>query len=219
MLNWKTTDTQGGALPTVATVQYKVVEHEYLNRSVPEEGPGSTHDVVSDVSKYVIWREELGSDMPADQVLAYLSDLLSDQMEEDNAFDCTEYNYFVYRNDGGKWKWVGKLTRIPEPDDPVEFEEYMATHCPHCGGTPEVHKERACEKCGDCLCGGYCDFVYEEEPEPDLMASCYFCGLVSCPGGCFEEKKACRTWLSESPSRHFWRAYYWLNSVLNRRAA
>jgi hypothetical protein len=95
-----------------------VVEHEYLNRSVPEEGWGSTHDVVSDVTKSVIWREELDSDMSDDQVLAYLSDLLSDQMEEDNAFDCTEYNYFVYRNDGGKWKWLGKLTRIPQLDEP-----------------------------------------------------------------------------------------------------
>lgn len=144
----------------MAITQYKVVEHEYLNRSVPEEDWGSTHDVVSDVSKYVIWREELDSDMPNEQVLAYLSELLSDQMEEDNAFDCVEYNYFVYRSDGGKWKWVGKLTRTPQPDDLYEYE---TDTCPHCGGSPEVHKERACEKCGDCLCGGWCDFIPELE--------------------------------------------------------
>jgi len=182
---------------------------------VPEEDWGSTHDVVSDVSKHVIWRDDLGSDMSDEQVLTYLSELLSDQMEEDNAFDCTEYNYFAYRNDGGKWKWVGKLMRIPQPDELVEFEEYTATHCPHCGGTPEVHKERACEKCGDCLCGGYCDFVYEEEP--DLMDSCYFCGSEDCPGGCDEETKCIRIWWSRA--RLFWRVYYWLRSVVNRRAA
>ena len=196
----------------MATTQYKVVEHEYLNRSVPEEGPGSTHDVVSDVSKYVIWREELEIGMTVEHVLAYFSDLLSDQMHEDNVFECTEYNYFVYRNDGGKWKWVGKLTRIPQPDETFEFEEYMATPCPYCGGTPEVHKERACEKCGDCLCGGWCDFTPDEEPDP--MDSCYFCGLADCPGGCSQEKKTCR--ILWSRLRLFWRACYWFRSLVNR---
>lgn len=100
----------------MATTQYKVFGHEYLNRSVPEEDGGSTHDVVSDVTKHVIWREELDDSMTKEQVLEYFSDLLSDQMEEDNAFDCMEYNYFVYRNDGGKWKWVGKLTRNSQCD-------------------------------------------------------------------------------------------------------
>lgn len=100
----------------VAITQYKVVEHEYLNRSVPEEGWGSTHDVMSDVSKYVIWREELEAGMTGEHALAYFSDLLSDQMQEDNAFECTEYSYFVYRNDGGKWKWVGSLTRATQHD-------------------------------------------------------------------------------------------------------
>jgi hypothetical protein len=100
----------------VVTTQYKVVENEYLNWSVPEEGPGSTHDVVSDVTKHVIWREDMDSEMTDEHVLAYLSDLLSDQMEEDNAFDNTEYNYFVYRNDGGKWKYVGRERVSPQID-------------------------------------------------------------------------------------------------------
>jgi hypothetical protein len=181
---------------------------------VPEEDWGSTHDVVSDVYKNVIWREEMDSEMMAEHVLDYFSDLLSDQMEEDNAFECTEYNYFVYRFDGGKWKYVGKLTRIPQPDED-ELEQYMATHCPHCGGTLEAHKERACEKCGDCLCGGWCDFVPEEEAH--LMDTCYFYGDAECAGGCFEEMKTCRVLWSHL--RLFWRAYYWLLSLVNRRAA
>ena len=98
----------------MATTQYKVVEHEYLNRSEPEEGPGSITDVVSDVCKYVIWHEELDSGMTSEHVLAYFIDLLSDQMQEDNIFESTEYNYFVYRNDGGEWKSVGTLTRNPD---------------------------------------------------------------------------------------------------------
>lgn len=193
----------------MATTQYKVVEHEYVNRSEPEEDWGSTHDVVSDVSKYVIWREELSDAMPDEQVLAYLSELLSDQMNEDSLFDCTEYNYFVYRNDGGKWKWVGKLTRIHPSDDFLYYEECAATHCRDCGGTPEIHKGRACEKCGDCLCGGWCDFVPEEEQDP--MNRCYFCKNPDCPGGCAEETKCIRIWWSRT--RFFWRVYYWLHDA------
>lgn len=88
--------------------------------------------------------------------------------------------------------------------------------CPHCGGTPDVHNERACEKCGDCLCGGWCDFVDEEESNLD---SCFYCNRAECNGGCYEEKYTLRVVWNTSHTLLFWRAYYWLRSVVNRRVA
>jgi len=84
--------------------------------------------------------------------------------------------------------------------------------CPHCGGTPEAHNERACKECGDCLCGGECGYDYE-------AGSCYFCNRVGCAGGCYEEKYTLRVVWSTSRTLLFWRAYYWLRSVVNRRVA
>lgn len=84
--------------------------------------------------------------------------------------------------------------------------------CPHCGGLPEVHNERACKECGDCLCGGECGYDYEAD-------ACYFCNRIGCEGGCYEEKYTLRVQWTTSYLRHFWRVYYWLHSLVNRRAA
>lgn len=84
--------------------------------------------------------------------------------------------------------------------------------CPHCGGTPQVHNERVCKECGDCLCGGECGYDYEAD-------SCYFCNRVGCEGGCYEEKYTLRVEWTTSHLRHFWRTFYWLRSLVNRRVA
>lgn len=93
----------------------------------------------------------------------------------------------------------------------AKYETELDT-CPHCGGTPEAHNERACKECGDCLCGGECGYDYEAD-------ACYFCNRVGCEGGCYEEKYTFRVEWTTSHLRHFWRAYYWLHSLVNRRAA
>ena len=88
-----------------------------------------------------------------------------------------------------------------------EAEAQQEDYCPNCGGDQKTHAERACSKCGECICDGYCNFVYTEMP-PE--ARCYFCGQVDCQGGCDEEKD-CRR-LSWSRLRHFWRLWYKLRS-------
>jgi hypothetical protein len=92
-------------------------------------------------------------------------------------------------------------------------EQYRATHCPDCGGLLATHDERCCKKCGSCLCGGLCDF------DPEEADACYFCQRTDCSGGCYEEKYTLRVEWTTSHLRHFWRAYYWLHSLVNRRAA
>jgi hypothetical protein len=95
--------------------------------------------------------------------------------------------------------------------DMIAMYEAERGTCPNCGGSPEVHNERACQECGDCLCGGECGYDYEAD-------RCYFCNRVGCEGGCYEERYTLRVQWTTSRLRHLWRAYYWLQSALNRRA-
>ncbi len=104
-------------------MEYRLIETEYGNRIVYEDGPGSLMHVVADERRSILMRGNIGDHASKEEMVSRAQPFIP-YPGQDYGLGLYEYSYILEsrKSEADEWKFVASLQYVPPGDDTWEYD-------------------------------------------------------------------------------------------------